>query len=544
MSENNSNNFKVNVDGLFGRRKIFTSVADIDETNVIYEVNRALEYHITNMAEEDYLYWYRRGVQPILNRVKEIRPEICNKIVVNNAEQVVAFKNGYFLQKPISYVSRKADEKITEKVREYNEYIYTSGKHQADNAVVDWFHTVGLGALFVEPSRKKKTSKPVNVYALDPRSAFVVYSLRPGNRPVMGVNMVVDRDYIVFDVFTERFKFTLSGGYVGQRVNDGQHPIGFTAVRVDMVEPNILGLIPIIEYTYSSNRMAAFECAISVMDAINTVESNRVDGVEQEVQQLCVATNCQFEEGVTANTIREAGMICVKSTNENRADFKILSETLDQAQTQVTLDDLYSQMLFKCSMPTTMSGGKSTSDTGTAVYLRDGFQTADTAARNTQDLFEESERLFDEVFLRILELDNGFDLQPEDFSLRMERNSASNLLVKSQSALNMKELGLAPQIAFERSGLSADPLTDILVSEKYIKMKWDGTDMEGNPIDKYGQPVTENGVGQAVTPEGRPSSGNGANEPSRPNDSSSSEPGKRLSSGTWINGYWRRDPEG
>ena len=536
MSEFDSHGFKIGCDTLFGRRKIFTSIADIDESNVISEVNRALEYHIPNMMEEDYLYWYRRGIQPILSRVKEIRPEICNKIVVNNAEQVVAFKNGYFLQKPTSYVSRKSDEEITEKVRELNEYVYTSGKHQADNAVVDWFHTVGLGALYVEPNRGKK-NRPVNVYALDPRSAFVVYSLRPGNRPVFGVNMVLDRERVIFDVFTEQYKFTLEGGFMGEKMTDG-HPVGVTANSVLAVEPNILHLVPIIEYCYSSNRMAAFECAISVMDAINTVASNRVDGVEQEVQQLCVATNCQFEEGVTANTIREAGMICVKSTNENHADFKILSETLDQAQTQVTLDDLYCQMLYKCSMPTTMSGGKSTSDTGTAVYLRDGFQTADTAARNTTDLFEESERLFDEVFLRILELDKGFDLGIDDFQLRIERNSTSNLLVKSQSAMNMKELGLAPQIAFERSGLSSDPLTDIELSKKYIMMKWDGTDEEGNPLDQNGHPVVEQegAVGTAKTGEGNPS---GGNQPS-----GKSEPGQRLKSGTWINGYWRTDPEG
>lgn len=513
---------------LFGRRKIFTSNS-ITEENVVEEVNRALEWHIINMREEEYLYWYRRGVQPILCRKKEIRPEICNKVVINNATQVVDFKNGYFLQKPISYVSRRSDEKITEKVRQFNEYIYTSGKHQADNAVVDWFHTVGLGAIYLEPNRPKKKSKPVNVYALDPRSAFVVYSLRPGNRPVMGVNMVMDGERIIFDVFTESQKFTLAGGYIGVKVSDGR-PMSCTANSIISVEPNILGLIPIVEYCYSSNRMGAFESALSIMDAINTVASNRVDGVEQEIQQLCVATNCQFDEGVTANTIRQAGMICVHSTNENKADFKILSTPLDQGQTQITLDDLYNQMLYKCSMPTTSRGGYSTSDTGTAVYLRDGFQTADTAARNTTDLFEESERLFDEVFLRILELDNGFDLAVEDFALRIERNSTSNLLVKSQSALNMKELGFAPQIAFERSGLSSDPLTDIQVSEKYIKLKWDNEDEEGNKLDQYGNPLATES--EAVMPNG--SSG----QPPKKSDKPKAEGGK-VGSGTWISGYWR-----
>lgn len=461
---------------LFGRKQIFTANEYITAENVVDEVNRALIIHLVNLQEEEYLYWYRRGLQPILERTKEVRPEICNKIVVNNAEQVCAFKNGYFLQKPIAYVSRRGDDSVNDKVRLYNEYIYTSGKHKADNAVVDWFHTVGVGALYVEPSRDSDRQKPVSVYALDPRSAFVVYSLRPGNRPVYGVNMVVNGDKLIFDVFTERSKFTLEGGWSGQSFPfDMTNVAPATSLAQSVIgeEPNILGLIPIIEYTYNAQRMSAFEPAISIMDAINLVESNRADGVEQTIQQLCVAINCQFDEGVTANEIRQAGMIALTSTNEHKEDFKILTESLDQAQTQVTLDDLYQQMLFKCSMPSTTSGGqRSTSDTGTAVYLRDGFQTADTAARNTTDLFEASNRYFDEIFLKILRLKGLLDLGLNDFELRIERNSTSNLLTKTQAALNMKELGLAPQIVLERSGISSDPLTDIEVSADYMAARW------------------------------------------------------------------------
>ena len=459
---------------LFGRRKIYASTDSIDRLNVLAEVNKALELHYLNMYEEEYLYWYRRGMQPILMRKKEVRPDICNKIVINNAEQVCVFKNGYFLQKPTSYVSRRNDEGITEKVRTLNEYVYNSGKLDAENEVVNWFHTVGLGVLFIEPnSDREDKERPVYVYALDPRSAFVVYSRRPGNKPVMGVNVVDVNGKLTFDVFTRGEVFRLTGGYTGtsRDTTDAYKPIG-TAYEIVGVEPNYLGSIPMVEYQYDENRMASFEAAIPIMNLINTVESNRADGVEQQIQQLCVATNCQFADGVDANTIMQAGMICLKSTTDNKAEFKILDNVLDQAQTQVTLDNLYDQMLFKCSMPSTTSGGKSTSDTGTAVYLRDGYQIADTAARNTTDLFTKSNRYFDEVFLKALNLANGFKLDPSDFALRIERNSTSNLLVKSQSALNMKELGLAPQIVFERSGLSSDPLSDIDVSKEYIKSAW------------------------------------------------------------------------
>lgn len=456
---------------LSGRRKIFTSVEEITAENVVVEVNRALRLHFMNFNEEEYLFWYRRGIQPILGRVKEVRPEINNKIVVNNANQVAIFKNGYFLTKPATYVSRKKDEAIVNKVKELNEYVYASGKPQADNEVVNWFHTVGVGAIYVKPN--KDDTKPFEVYALDPRSAFVVYSLNPGNEPVMGISMVtVDETKVYIDVYTKTKVFRVLGSLGSQK--QYQEQVTAIASSVMDVQPNVLGEIPIVEYQYDENRMGSFEVAIPLMNSINLVESNRLDGIEQFVQSLVVLYNCELEEGQTANTIRENGLICLKSNNgdANKADIKVLSEELDQIQTQTTLDNLYEQVCDKCGMPYISKNSGGTSDNGSAVYLRNGYQQADTAARTTTDLFKKSNAYFDRIVLAILKKKHRFELNPADFELYIEHNTVSNLLVKTQAALNMKSLGLAPQIALERSGLSNDPLTDIELSKDYIFETW------------------------------------------------------------------------
>ena len=511
---------------LTGRRKIFSQEEVITAENVMRVLNDALAEHLQNMQEEDYLYWYRRGVQPILSRTKEVRPEICNKCVVNNANQVVTFKNGYFLTKPAVYISRREDENTTDKVRQLNEYLYTSGKHQADNAVVNWFHTVGMGVILVEPNRKNDKRKPVNVYAMDPRGAFVVYSLTPGNRPLFGVNMVVSGERVMFDVFTEDSVYKLHGGYVGKLYHPytvGQPTMTATAVALDSVEPNVIGAVPIIEYAYNENRMGSFEAAVPIMDAINNVESNRMDGIEQFIQSLVVTTNVQFEEGVTANTIRQAGMICLRSSGDQKADFQILSEQLDQTQTQVTLDNLYSQLFDKCGVPATIREGGSTSDNVGAVYLRNGWALADTDARNTEDLFKESNRLFDEVFLRILAKKSNFAINIDDFDLQFTRNDMSNLLVKTQAALNMKELGLAPEICLERSGLSNDPLSDIEISSKYMEAIWNPQ----STIVANGQPYTA-GEQESTTGE----------QAQKELDEDRKEASNKVGQ-HWISGYWR-----
>ena len=93
-------NMAVISNDLFGRLDIYASSDEITAENVVSELNTALPYHVQNLLQEDLLYWYRRNVQPILNRHKEVRPEILNIVQENHAEEIVAFKNGYFLTQP------------------------------------------------------------------------------------------------------------------------------------------------------------------------------------------------------------------------------------------------------------------------------------------------------------------------------------------------------------------------------------------------------------------------------------------------------------
>ena len=187
---------------LCGRRKIFTAEDDINRDNIVSVLNDILSMHIFNYQQEEYLYWYRRGVQPILNRTREVRPELVKHVIVNNANQIVTFKNGYFMQEPCSYSSRIDDERVTEQVKRFNEYCYASGKAIVDNEIVDWFDTVGLGVLYIDPDRDGNDRVPFRCYALDPRSAFCAYSYKPGNKRVLGVNIVVDNGVVMLDAFT------------------------------------------------------------------------------------------------------------------------------------------------------------------------------------------------------------------------------------------------------------------------------------------------------------------------------------------------------
>ena len=471
---------------LYGRRDIFSGVEEITGENVISEVNSALVYHLQNVVEEEYLYWYRRGLQPILSRTKERNTIVLNKVVENHAEEIVSFKNGYFLMEPAKYISRR--DSSARKVDKLNEYLYRSGKHIADNVIADWFHMVGKAALYIESNADDDI--PVRCYALDPRSAFVVYSLRPGNEPLYAVNMVVGSTEVSIDVYTKDKVFRLYGSSKSSEATNYPNRDAI-ATGVRAVEDNPLGNIPIIEYRYNSVNMGSFESVVYLLDAINNVQSNRIDGVEQFIQSIAVAVNCQFEEGTTADQIRAAGMIALRSVGENKADFRILSEELDQQQTQTLVDDLYDQALRICSMPTTTKGGRSTSDTGQAVIFRDGWEQAAASARNTEDLFKQSNRRFDEIFTSILRVKGLLDIKLIDFDLNFVRNETAGVQSKAQAMQTMLAAGLHPEIALARSGISNDPVADVKMSAPYLTMVW-GDPKQADKVEKQ-----TNGQGEA-----------------------------------------------
>ena len=106
--------------GCFGRKKIFTDVTEITRDNVLNVLRKALITHWSNKADMEYLYAYYKGRQPILNRKKEVRPEIQNNVVENRANEIVSFKVGYLMGEPIQYVSRSDDKMVADKITTLN----------------------------------------------------------------------------------------------------------------------------------------------------------------------------------------------------------------------------------------------------------------------------------------------------------------------------------------------------------------------------------------------------------------------------------------
>lgn len=445
---------------LFGRTEIITPVEEITRDNVCDVLSKALLIHQTNSFQIDYLYRYMKGDQPILTRTKKVRPEICNKIVENHAAEITQFTSGYFLGEPLTYVRRGERGQSSNEITTLNDFMFFENKASRDKEIATWMAIGGVGYRMILP-RKNATEDdaPFMIDTPDPRYTFVVYNTGFGKRRMMGVR----------EVYKEQADKSLKATYCGYtrdhyfEVEDGV---------LKKWEAHSLGDIPIFEYRLNMARMGSFEPAVPLLDAINTIMSNRVDGIEQFIQSFLKFRNCEIDEdGI--RKLQELGALVIKSTQGVDSDVDIVSQELNQAQTQTLVDYIYEQVLVICGMPTTTKGGASTSDTGAAVFLRDGWSQCEARAKDTELLFKESEQSFLRLALSIIRtVVKDFNLSLREVEYKFTRRQHDNLLTKTQSLMQMLEAGLAPEVAIATSGLFNDPM-DVTEQSKPFLRKWD-----------------------------------------------------------------------
>ena len=430
---------------MYGRRVIKTDATEINSSNVVAEIEKAMFNHILNRAEIEYLWNYYCGKQPILYRTKQIRPEICNKIVENRANEIVSFKVGYLCGEPIQYICRNGDETVSRAISILNEMMYSENKACQDKEIVEWQMVCGTSYRLVLPDDiGDGEDAPFELFTLNPLDTFIVYSNDVGNKPVLGVKYCTDEfGQNTFSVYSPNMFWKIKDGKI---VESKAHS---------------LGMIPIFEYPANNARLGAFEIVLPLLDTINNVASNRMDGVEQFIQSFIKFINCDIDEEKFA-LLKEMGAIKVKSTDGNTADVDVVTNELNQGQMQTLVDYLYQTVLTICGIPN-RNGGSSTSDTGSAVLLRDGWSLAEARAKDSELMFKKSEQNMLKLILKICHDSTGVpeelnSLRLKDIALQFTRRNYEAIQSKSQVLVSMlQQPKIHPRLAFSSCGLFIDP---------------------------------------------------------------------------------------
>ena len=436
---------------LTGRTIITTDVPEIHSGNLLEVLSKAKQVHDGNKDEIEYLYKVYKGEQDIQRKSKEVRPEINNIVTENRAYEIVSFKRGHVFGEPIQYIRRGEEENISSEITTLNDYMIECDKGEIDSELAEWILIGGVGYRMTLPNSDWESDNfepPFKIFTLDPRYTFVVRYNDLEKKVLMGVTYTVADDLsITYYVYTKD-KF-------------------YKVVADQIVEEKdlFLGNVIITEYVSGNARLGAFEIVLPLLDAINSLQSNRLDDVEQHVNSFLSITGADIDDE-TYKKVNEYKMLILP----DGADAKYLSATLHQTDVQTFADSLYQNILTICGMPN-RNGGSSTSDTGSAVLLRDGWESAEAQAKSLEKTFKKSEREFLKLVLRILKDMGGTKLNITNIDIKFARRYTDNILTKTQALTSLLDAGIKPEIAIATCGIWNDP-TDVALQSKPYLDKW------------------------------------------------------------------------
>lgn len=432
---------------LTGRRPIETSETEINLENVLKVVmGKAEPIHLLNKNEIRFLHNYYLGSQPVLLRTKEYHAEITNRIVENHANECVGFYTGYMSGTPCSYVRSETATGDGEEIARLSNALQYEGKDALDRRLWQWMLECGQGYRIVLPDKgyngNYPDETPLLVDVPDPDMAYVIYNSGIGHKPIANV-LHIPRNYQndlndLICVYTPNQYFEIDNG------------------KVTKSENHSLGMLPMVEYKLNPERMGLFEPAIPVLDAINDLESNRLDGVAQFIQSIMVFTNCLVDEDAL-NKVKELGAMCLKSTAGLPASVSQIANELDQQQSQTLLDSMLNVYRSLTAMPSATGSENATSDNVGAVIVRNGWNHTEARAQQYENMFKFSERQSLSVMLKILRDTAGSKLMASDVEIRLPRRQYDNLQSKVQVFTQMLGSSADPHLAFEISHLYTDP---------------------------------------------------------------------------------------
>lgn len=449
-----------------GRRIIYTDEKNINVNNVESVLRQAMITHSINVDRMNYLINYEEGVQPI-NREKKYRADINCIVEDNIANEIVEFKTGYNWGYPITFVQRGESDSGTsnepKSIALLNECYDAAGNKKNKQELARFIEITGIGYTYTDINTDYTDGEsPFINYTLDPRNAFVVRSSSVGHKVLMGVTYSEDiLGNKHYTCFTKDKRFEIDCNYmIVKGKNSVEEKWDF---RERNGESNPLGVIPIVEWIRSFDRMGCFERQLSEMNNLNLMVSDYSNSVEQNVQCIWHSNDVDFPMDADGNTIapKSNDWLQTFTTADGKTPFVTpLAQTYDYGGMLNNIVNRRALILQKCNVPcrNDNSGGS----TGVAMDSATGWSAAETAACKEQIIIEDC--VMDELKVVLSAIrksaypDNELRrLKFSDVKPNIKRQKTYELAVKSNAFATFVSHGIYGKHAIDLINAFDDP---------------------------------------------------------------------------------------
>lgn len=484
----------------YGRKMIFTDEPEITFDNVLTELQQAMIVHGENATICDYLINFEAGLQP-LEREKEYRSDIDVECVDNIAAEITDFKTAYNYGNAITFVQRGSVDSGVGKdepsaITLFNECYESEFVRKKTQKLARYIEICGQCCVLGDIKTDYEDGDSYFTYqVLDPRTSFIVYSnYHIDRRPMMGVTYRIGFDgNRHFTVFTKDRRYEILNQ---QKIENGEEPeYGF---KDRSGEKNPVGMIPMVEYIRSDDRMGCFERVLSECDNLNLMTSDYSNGVEQLIQSIWHTNDVDFPTDEEGNVIKPASNDWVQTFTTKDGKKPFITPLVAPYDFNGMLENITARrswILEKCGVP--QRNEKTMGATGVAVSDSIGWTTAEMLAQKQQNYIESAKMQEARVMLAIIKKSPYvpsdsplLNLRYTDVQPNIKRQKSYELTVKINSLATGVSHGIDPAHMIRVINLFDDPNQVIADSkpymERYLKSIYDKNEQTNEVKDVSG----------------------------------------------------------
>lgn len=268
---------------------------------------------------------YYDGAHDISNKERKKSGAPNSKTVCNHAKDISDTASGYFMGNPITFNTCEEEKEMMDKLLIAFDNAQTDDV-DSDNALNMSIYGAAYEYIFTAENKTELQTR-----SLEPENTFIVYDDSIEQKELFGVYYRVKKDdstnesTYVATVVTQNllYTFNLSG--------DGNKFIPLT----EEPEEHNKGYVPIVEYKNNKDNIGDFEQQISLIDAYNTLMSDRVNDKEQFIDALLIIYGSILgddsdETNEAMKKLREQGLL--ELPVDGKAEY--LTRTLDEASVE------------------------------------------------------------------------------------------------------------------------------------------------------------------------------------------------------------------
>ena len=427
-------------------------------------IKKAIVYNEKRRTRFDKLDDYYMGEHVITTREKQ-ETLMNNKLVINHAKYITDMMVGYLLGNPVDY---QVNDDI-----DIQPILDAYKRQTMDNTDVELAKDCSIFGIKYEYVYADEEANPCSV-GLDVRNTIVIYDNSLVHNKMYAINYRPiyknsnDTEPEYYDVLAMTDK----------EIIKYQLKTKESAAKEISREKHAFGSVPVIEYKNNKEYLGDYEPVISLIDAYNLIQSDRVNDREQLVDAILCFYGMKFDADQMADLKEKRALSNIPV--DGKVEF--LTKAVNEGDVDVLRKTIEAD-LHKISMVPNMSDQNFVGNSS-GVAIRYKLFAFEQAVKNKERFFEKGLMERFKLYNHFLSVKSKMAIVPtEEVDAVFKRNLPSNDFETSQMIANLdgivdREL-LASQLSFVKD---ASETVEIAEKESEEAMKDD--DYNANEFGK------------------------------------------------------------